>query len=65
MELVDTRDLKSLAYVSMRVRIPPVLPSKIEKYPVECPLGVDTLEVMVYNRKGKLVNIRDLWRNTA
>ena len=28
MELVDTRDLKSLARMSMRVRVPPVLPSR-------------------------------------
>ena len=65
MELVDTRDLKSLARMSMRVRVPPVLPSKIEKYPVELPMQDSTLEVMVYNNKGRLINIRNLWRNTA
>ena len=65
MELVDTRDLKSLARLSMRVRVPPVLPSKIDKYPVELPAQDSTLEVMVYNNKGRLINIRNLWRNTA
>ena len=64
MELVDTRDLKSLASVSMRVRFPPVLPSNFEKNPVESKIQVDNLEVMVYNSKGKLINIRNLWNKS-
>ena len=65
MELVDTRDLKSLASVSMRVRFPPVLPSNFEKNPVESKIQVDNLEVMVYNSKGKLINIRNLWNKSC
>lgn len=61
MELVDTRDLKSLARMSMRVRVPPVLPTSDETYPIEEPTQVDNLDVMVYNSKGKLVSIEDLW----
>ena len=60
-ELVDTRDLKSLARLSMRVRVPPVLPTRDETYPIEGLRQVDNLDVMVYNSKGKLVSIEDLW----
>jgi hypothetical protein len=62
-ELVDTRDLKSLARMGMRVRSPPVLPSKTEKYPIDYCSEVDNEEIFVYNRRGKLVNIRNLWRS--
>jgi hypothetical protein len=63
-ELVDTRDLKSLAPLSMRVRVPPVLPSK--KYSKDYEelkklLTVDTFDVFVYNYKGQLKNIKSLW----
>ena len=65
MELVDTRDLKSLARSGMRVRSPPVLPSKkysrdyekLKKY-----LTVDTFDVFVYTHKGQLTNIKSLWK---
>ena len=65
MELVDTRDLKSLARLSMRVRSPPVLPSK--KYnrdyeEIKKLLSVDTLDVFVYNHKGQFTNIKSLWK---
>ena len=65
MELVDTRDLKSLAPLGMRVRVPPVLPSvghreyydELRKF-----FGLDSsLEVYVYNSKAEIVNINSLW----
>ncbi len=64
MELVDTRDLKSLARMGMRVRSPPVLPSK--KYNQDYEklknlLMVDKLEVFVYNHKGRIINISERW----
>ena len=63
MESVDTGDLKSPALMSVRVRVPPVLPSIMEEYPkVQC-TQTDKEEMFVYNRYGRLVNIRNLWRN--
>jgi hypothetical protein len=63
-ELVDTRDLKSLARSGMRVRSPPVLPSK--KYnrdyeELKKLLTVDNIEVFVYNHKGQIINIKERW----
>ena len=61
MESVDTRDLKSLARMSMRVRVPPVLPltnqidyydESIQWYPVD-----KESEVYVYNSRGRLVSL--------
>ena len=68
MELVDTRDLKSLARTGMRVRSPPVLPSK--KYNQDYEklknlLTVDNLEVFVYNYKGQIININERWNSRA
>ena len=65
MELVDTRDLKSLAPLSMRVRVPPVLPSK--KYSRDYEelkklLTIDMFDVFVYTHKGQLINIKSLWK---
>ena len=65
MELVDTRDLKSLACTGMRVRVPPVLPSKKHNRDYEKLkklLAVDTFEVFVYNHKGQLTNIKSIWK---
>jgi hypothetical protein len=64
-ELVDTRDLKSLARLSMRVRVPPVLPSKnyskdYEK--LKTLLTIDTEDTFVYNHRGQIVNINTVWR---
>ena len=64
MESVDTRDLKSLARMSMRVRVPPVLPTTGHKDYYDEPK--DTLkldyheeeeELVIYNRHGKLVKL--------
>jgi hypothetical protein len=65
-ESVDTRDLKSLARLSMRVRVPPVLPSdgrkeQCDKLRESFRLNAD-LEVFVYTYKGELINIKSLWR---
>ena len=65
MELVDTRDLKSLAPLSMRVRVPPVLPSK--KYckdyeKLKTLLAIDTEDTFVYNNRGQIVNINTVWK---
>lgn len=68
MESVDTRDLKSLARLSMRVRVPPVLPPTGHKdYYDKPPMIADIVdlreeEVFVYTRHGHLVNIKSLWR---
>ena len=65
MESVDTRDLKSLAPLSMRVRVPPVLPSRGHEEYYEKPGSIEDivklndLEVFVYNRCGEIVNIKD------
>jgi hypothetical protein len=64
-ELVDTRDLKSLARTGMRVRSPPVLPSK--KYnrdyeELKKLLALDTVEVFIYNNKGQIINIKSRWK---
>ena len=63
MESVDTRDLKSLARMSMRVRVPPVLPPKEydQDYQSE-QFYLDNLEVYVYNHKGKITNIKSMWK---
>ena len=64
MESVDTRDLKSLAPLSMRVRVPPVLPLTNHQDYYNKPK--DTLkldyheeeeELIIYNRHGKLVKL--------
>lgn len=64
MESVDTRDLKSLARLSMRVRLPPVLPTTGHKDYYDEPK--DTLkldyheeeeELVIYNRHGRLVKL--------
>ena len=68
MESVDTRDLKSLAPLSMRVRVPPVLPTIEHREYYEKPVMIDEitklndLEVFVYTYKGELVNIKSRWR---
>ena len=68
MESVDTRDLKSLAPLSMRVRVPPVLPSRGHEEYYEKPTTIEQiaklndLEVFVYTYKGELVNIKHRWR---
>ena len=68
MEMVDTRDLKSLAPLSMRVRVPPVLPTTEHRENYEKPAMIDQiaklndLEVFVYTYKGELVNIKSRWR---
>ena len=64
--MVDTRDLKSLARMSVRVRLPPVLPSDGDKKQYDelresFGLNPD-LAVFVYTYKGELVNIKSLWR---
>ena len=67
MELVDTRDLKSLAPSGMRVRSPPVLPSKKYNQDYEMLkdiLTLDNTEVFIYNDKGRLINIKERWRTT-
>jgi hypothetical protein len=67
-ESVDTRDLKSLARLSMRVRVPPVLPSRGHEEYYENTLRtgeiakLNDLEVFVYTYKGELVNIKSRWR---
>ena len=68
MESVDTRDLKSLARLSMRVQVPPVLPSRGHEEYYEKPTTIEQiaklndLEVFVYTYKGELVNIKARWR---
>ena len=68
MESVDTRDLKSLAPLSMRVRVPPVLPTTEHQEHYEKPVMIEEitklndLEVFVYTCKGELVNIKSRWR---
>ena len=66
--MVDTRDLKSLAPMSMRVRLPPVLPTTEHREHYEKPVMIEELtklndlEVFVYTYKGVLVNIKSRWR---
>ena len=66
--MVDTRDLKSLAPMSMRVRLPPVLPTTEHREHYEKPAMIEEitklndLEVFVYTYKGELVNIKSRWR---
>ena len=67
MESVDTRDLKSLAPLSMRVRVPPVLPSRGHEEYYEKPARIEEivrlndLEVFVYNCRGEILNIKDYY----
>ena len=64
--MVDTRDLKSLALMGVRVRSPPLLPSDGDKEQYDElreSFGLNTdLEVFVYTYKGEIVNIKSLWR---
>jgi hypothetical protein len=66
--MVDTGDLKSPALMSVRVRLPPLLPSDGEKEQYEKPVTIEQiaklndLEVFVYTYKGELVNIKARWR---
>ena len=65
--MVDTRDLKSLAPMSMRVRLPPVLPTTEHQEHYEKPVMIEDivklndLEVFVYNCRGEIVNIKDYY----
>ena len=65
--MVDTRDLKSLAPMSMRVRLPPVLPTTEHQEYYEKPAMIEEiaklndLEVFVYNCRGEIVNIKDYY----
>ncbi len=69
MEMVDTRDLKSLAQLSMRVQVPPVLPSRgHQQYYDELRkmlIPPNELEVFVYTHRGELINLKSRWRTTA
>ena len=66
--MVDTGDLKSPALKSVRVRVPPVLPSMgheqyyEESTTIEQIAKLNDLEVFVYTYKGELVNIKSRWR---
>ena len=66
--MVDTTDLKSVAQSSVRVRLPPLLPSDGQKEQHEKPVMIEEiaklndLEVFVYTYKGELVNIKSRWR---
>ena len=66
--MVDTRDLKSLAPMSMRVRLPPVLPTTEHREHYEKPVMIEDitrlndLEVFVYTCKGELINIKSRWK---
>ena len=66
--MVDTRDLKSLALMSMRVRLPPVLPTTEHREHYEKPVMIEEitklndLEVFVYTCKGELINIKSRWK---
>ena len=65
MELVDTRDLKSLAPLSMRVRVPPVLPScgHTDHYDKEPIINKNMHnEIYIYTHRGELVNIKNRWK---
>ncbi len=64
MESVDTRDLKSLARLSMRVQVPPVLPPTGHKDYYDEPSDSykadkqeDESELVIYNRHGRLVKL--------
>ena len=64
--MVDTTDLKSVTRTSVRVRLPPLLPSDghkehYNKLRESFELNTD-FEVFVYTYKGELVNIKALWR---
>ena len=64
--MVDTTDLKSVARASVRVQVPPLLPSdghkeQYDKLRESFELNTD-FEVFVYTYKGELVNIKALWR---
>ena len=64
MESVDTRDLKSLARMSMRVRVPPVLPITDQqdycdrrKSTLKLDYCEDEDDLVIYNRHGRLVKL--------
>ena len=64
--MVDTTDLKSVARMSVRVRLPPLLPCdghKKQYDELRQSFGLNTdLEVFIYTYKGELVNIKSRWR---
>ena len=64
--MVDTTDLKSVTRTSVRVRLPPLLPSDgHEDYYDEVRKTFDLsndLEVFVYTYKGEIINIKSRWR---
>ena len=66
--MVDTTDLKSVAQSSVRVRLPPLLPTTEHQEYYEKPVMIEEitklndLEVFVYTYKGELVNIKSRWR---
>ena len=66
--MVDTGDLKSPALMSVRVRLPPLLPVTEHREHYEKPVMIEELaklndlEVFVYTYKGELVNIKSRWR---
>ena len=66
--MVDTGDLKSPALMSVRVRLPPLLPVTEHQEYYEKPAMIEEivkqndLEVFVYTYKGELINIKSRWR---
>jgi hypothetical protein len=66
--MVDTGDLKSPALMSVRVRLPPLLPVTEHQEHYKKPVMVEELtklndlEVFVYTYKGELINIKSRWR---
>ena len=65
--MVDTGDLKSSALKSVRVRVPPLLPTTEHREHYEKPAMIEEivklndLEVFVYNCRGEIVNIKDYY----
>ena len=65
--MVDTGDLKSPALMSVRVRLPPLLPVTEHREHYEKPVMIEEiaklndLEVFVYNCRGEIVNIKDYY----
>ena len=65
--MVDTGDLKSPALMSVRVRLPPLLPTTEHREYYEKPVMIEEivklndLEVFVYNCRGEIVNIKDYY----
>ena len=66
--MVDTGDLKSPALMSVRVRVPPLLPVTEHREHYEKPVMIEEfaklndLEVFVYTYRGELINIKSRWR---